>query len=288
MPVADLFVSNSRETESQRRPFLLTPCPTMQEVRLVLAGHSHMHAIARALASKPDPGESADPAVIGRAHGIAGLMGGHHIPVPEFRALLLELARTHDLALSWRGNQHNGDFLIMPGTVLDLLPRGYPDRSVLPGAQLVPESAIRAHFQPSMDELAGLLREISHPGRRHIVLGSPPPLGDEALVRLRLGREPAFAERARSMGLDAATIGLAPPSVRRKLWFVIQRMMAETAAAHGALFVGHPAASEDAQGMLPATMSGGDITHANERYGRLMLDAMATALIQAGATPAAA
>jgi hypothetical protein len=287
MPVADLFVSGSRETEGQRRAFLLTPCPAMEEVRLVLAGHSHMHAIARALVSTPEPGEPADPAAIGRAHGIAGLMGGQH--VSEYRALLLELAQTRDLALSWRGNQHNGDFLIMPGTVLDLLPRGHPDRSVLPGAQLVPEAAIRAHLQPSMDELAGLLRDIAHPGRQHLVLGSPPPLADPALVRLRLGREPSFVQRAQSLGMDIATIGLAPPSVRHKLWFVIQRQMAETAAAHGVSFVPHPAACEDAQGFLRPDMSGGDITHANERYGRLMLAQMAVARVRQGAArPAAA
>lgn len=263
----------------------------MDQVRLVIAGHSHMHAIARALVSVPESGEAVDPAAIGRAHGIAGLMGGQY--TDQFRALLLGLASERNLALSWRGNQHNGDFLIMPGTVLDFLPRGYPDRSVLPGAQLIPESAIRVHLQPSMDELAALLRDIARPGARHVVLGSPPPLADQALVRLRLGREPAFVQRAQALGMDMASIGLAPPSVRRKLWFVIQRQMAETAAAHGALFVPHPSGSEDGQGFLRQDMSGGDITHANERYGRLMLAQMAIALTraaspQAGATPAAA
>lgn len=286
MPVSELFTSGTRETESQRRPFLLTPCAGMAEVRLVIVGHSHMHAIARALVSAAEPGEPADPAAIGRAHGIAGMMGGQY--TTEFRHLLVELGQDRNLALSWRGNQHNGDFLIMPGTVLDFLPRGYPDRTVLPGAQLVAESAIRAHLQPSMDELSALLKDIAVPGRRHIVLGSPPPLADQALVRQRLGREPAFVDRARALGMDMATIGLAPPQVRRKLWFVIQRQMAETAAAHGALFVPHPAASEDGQGFLRLDMSGGDITHANERYGRLMLAQIATALTQAGAARAAA
>jgi hypothetical protein len=278
MQVADLFVSSSRETETQRRPFLLTPCAAMEEVRLVIAGQSHMHALARALVTAPLAGEVVDPAAIARTHGIAGLMGGQH--TSEFRNLLLHLAQDRDLALSWRGNQHNGDFLIMPGTVLEVLPRGYPDRSVLPGAQLVAESAIRAHLQPSMDEMTALLRDIAHPGRRHFVLGSPPPLGDQALVRLRLSREPAFVQRAQALGIDVQVIGLAPASVRRKLWFVVQRQMAETAAANGAVFVPHPAASEDEQGFLRTDMSGGDITHANERYGRLMLGQLATVLAQ--------
>ena len=280
MAVADLFVSSSRASESGRRPFLLTPCAAMEQVRMVIAGHSHMHAIARALVSTPDAGEAADPAAIGRAHGIAGLMGGQY--TTEFRAILLELSQTRALALAWRGNQHNGDFLIMPGQVLDLLPRGYADRSVIKGAAIVAESAIRDHLQPSMDELSGLLRALGR-GGTHVVLGTPPPLGDQALVRARLGREPSFVQRAAALGMDMASIGLAPASVRRKLWFVIQRMMAETAAAHGALFVPHPPGSEDAQGYLRLDMSGGDITNANERYGRLMLAQIATVLSTARA-----
>ena len=275
MAVADLFVSSSRQTEAERRPFLLTPCAAMGEVRLVLAGHSHMHAIARALVSTPDAGEAADPAAIGRAHGIAGFLGAQD--PAEFLADLRELSQTRALALAWRGNQHNGDFLIMPGQVLDLLPRGYPDRSVIKGATIVAESAIRDHLQPSMDELAGLLRTFGR-GGTHVVLGTPPPLGDQDLVRARLSREPSFVQRATALGMDMATIGLAPAPVRRKLWFVIQRMMAETAAAHGAIFVPHPPGSEDAAGFLRLDMSGGDITHANERYGRLMLVQIANAL----------
>mgnify|MGYP007029162495 CR=1 FL=1 len=46
---------------------------------------------------------------------------------------------------------------------------------------------------------------------------------------------------------------------------------AETAAAHGALFVPSPAAAQDASGLLRLDMSGGDISHANERYGRLLI-----------------
>jgi hypothetical protein len=278
MAVADLFVSSSRQTEAERRPFLLTPCGAMQEVRLVLAGHSHMHAVARALVSTPDEGEAADPAAIGRSHGIAGLLGSQDPAV--FLSDLLELSQNRALALAWRGNQHNGDFLFMPGQVLDLLPRFYPDRSVIKGAVIVAESAIRDHLQPSMDELSGLLRKLGG-GGPHLVLGTPPPLGDQALVRTRLGREPSFVDRARALGMDMATIGLAPPSVRRKLWFVIQRMMAETAAAHGAIFVPHPPGAEDAEGYLRLDMSGGDITHANERYGRLMLGQMAIVLSSA-------
>jgi len=221
-----------------------------------------------------------DPRRLGQTHGLAGLLGGHF--TPECRRLVVELAQTRDIALSWRGNQHNGDFLLMPDRPLDFVPRSYPDKTVLSGAQVVPEAAIREHFQPSMDELAGILKELGQaPGRRHLVLGTPAPMHNEAEIRRRLGREPAFASRASSLGLDVATIGITPASVRRKLWYVIQEMMAETAASHGAAFVPSPPGSLDAESFLRLDMSGGDITHANERYGRLMLGQIAKLLNKA-------
>lgn len=54
--------------------------------------------------------------------------------------------------------------------------------------------------------------------------------------------------------------------------------MAETAAAHGALFVPSPEAAQDAGGFLRVDMSGGDVSHANERYGRLVIGQLAQQL----------
>ena len=270
----ELAVSADRQTESLRKPFLMTHCARPDDVRLIFGGHSHCHAICRALISATDAGETADPRAASLAHGLAGLMGvGQGV---DLRALMVALAQHRDIALVWRGNQHNGDFLLMPGQVMDLLPRNYPDRSVLPGAQIVPELAIRAQFQNWADELGGMLRDLGRvPGRQHVVVGTPPPLGDDDLVRRRLAREPAFGDRATALGFDLATIGIAPPSVRRKLWFVVQELMAETAAAHGALFVPSPEAAQGADGLLRVEMSGGDVSHANERYGRLVIGDLA-------------
>lgn len=275
-----LAVSADRQTESLRQPFLMTHCATPGDVRLVFGGHSHCHAICRALISSPEAGEQTDPRASGLAHGLAGLMGV--VPGVDMRGLLMAMAQQRDIALVWRGNQHNADFLLMPGAVLDLLPRNYPDRSVLPGAQIVPEAVVRAQFQRWADELDGMLRDLGRaPGRRHVVIGTPPVLGDDDLVRRRMSREPFFADQAKAVSVDLATIGIAPPSVRRKLWFVVQEMMAETAAAHGALFVPSPAAAQDASGLLRADMSGGDISHANERYGRLVIGELARQLAAA-------
>ena len=97
-------------------------------------------------------------------------------------------------------------------------------------------------------------------------------------MRRRLAREPDFERRATALGVDLAVIGIAPPSVRRKLWFVVQELMAETAAAYGAVFVASPDAAQDGDGLLRLDMSGGDISHANERYGRLVIGQLARQL----------
>ena len=138
-----LAVSADRQTELLRRPFLMTQCATLGDVRLIFGGHSHCHAICRALLTGAEAEEQTDPRAAGLAHGLAGLMGvGQGV---DMRGQLVALAQHRDMALVWRGNQHNGDFLMMPGQVLELLPRGYPDRSVLPAAQIVSEEAVRAN-----------------------------------------------------------------------------------------------------------------------------------------------
>lgn len=103
-----LAVSADRQTESLRQPFLMTHCASPGDVRLIFAGHSHCHAICRALISPAEAGETTDPKVLSLAHGLAGLMGiGQGV---DMRGLLVGLAQRHDIAVVWRGNSTMATF----------------------------------------------------------------------------------------------------------------------------------------------------------------------------------
>lgn len=59
-------------------------------------------------------------------------------------------------------------------------------RILIPGSQVVPEEALRAHFARSVDELGVLLAVLGQSGRhRRYVLSIQPPLHDEAVIRDR-------------------------------------------------------------------------------------------------------
>ena len=73
------------------------------------------------------------------------------------------------------------------------------------------------------------------------------------------------------MGINIGQVQITPPTVRRKLWFVIQTMMAEIAEEGGWRFV--PAATEtmDERGYLRADLSADDVTHASIDFGSVMV-----------------
>jgi hypothetical protein len=209
--------------------------------------------------------------------GLAGL----HAPAIDqnYLALVRQLGRTRNIAFVWEGNQANADFLLSPGVPFDFVPRGYSDTSTLPDVQIVPESGIREHLSPSLGPLDALLGELGQPdGLLRIVVGIQPPLADNGLIRERLNHEPHYARRAAQFGVDLATIPIAAPSVRRKLWFTMTGLYREMASRHGALFVDTAPGAFDANGFLRVDHSGGDVTHAGLAYGRLMIERLAEAL----------
>ena len=64
---------------------------------------------------------------------------------------------------------------------------------------------------------------------------------------------------------------ITPPTVRRKLWFVIQAMMAEVAEEGGWQFVPIAPETMDEQGYMRSDLSMGDVTHANIEFGSIMV-----------------
>jgi hypothetical protein len=249
--------------------FILSPCDSMLEITTVIAGHSHSAAISRALVTTATEGQR-QARDIALQQGIGGLRGGPG--TPGYWNMLRALAQTRSIAVIWNGNQHNADFLLACDQSLDFIPRGYRDPSVLPKTRLVAENVIREHFRPTLEPLQQLLAELpAHDRLKRLVVGTPAPLFDNGEIRKRLGKEHLFIEKAATMGVDISQVEITPPTVRRKLWFVIQAMMAEVAEEGGWQFVPIAPETMDEQGYMRSDLSMGDVTHANIEFGSIMV-----------------
>lgn len=202
--------------------------------------------------------------------GIGGLRGGPG--KPGYWDSLRELAQTRSVAVVWNGNQHNADFLLACEQPLDFLPRDYPDPSVLPKTRLTAEGVIREHFRPSLEPLRELMTDIpAHTRLKRLLVGTPAPLFDSGEVRKRLSKEPLFVEKAAAMGINIGQVEITPPTVRRKLWFVIQTMMAEIAEEGRWQFVPVAPETMDERGYLRSDLLADDVTHANIEFGSMMV-----------------
>jgi hypothetical protein len=272
-----LAISSENTTGPTGRYFVLSPCVSISDIKAVIAGHSHSAAISRALVAKATTAVQLEARHIALALGIGGLRGGPG--TTAYWDILENLARTRSIAIVWNGNQHNADFLLTSGQPLDFVPRGYPDPSVLPKTRLVAEAAIREHIRPSLDPLRQLLAKMpAHNGLKRLLVGTPAPLFDNDEIRRRLGREPLFREKVAAMGLDIGQVEITPPTVLRKLWFVIQTMMAEIAEEGGWQFVPVAPETMDGRGYLRLDLSADDVTHANIEFGSMMVRQIATFL----------
>ena len=253
------LVSCENATRPKGAYFILSPCVSMRDIKAVIAGHSHSAAISRALVNA-STGVQRQARDIALQHGIGGLRGGPG--KPGYWDNLRELAQTRSVAVVWNGNQHNADFLLACDQPLDFLPRDYPDPSVLPKARLAAESVIREHFRPSLEPLRQLMTEMpAHHGLKRLLVGTPAPLFDSGEIRKRVARS-LFIEKAAAMGINIGQVQITPPTVRRKLWFVIQTMMAEIAEKGGWQFVPVAAETMDERGYMRSDLSADDVTHA--------------------------
>ena len=69
-------VSSENATQTKGRYFILSPCASIVDIKVVIAGHSHSAAISRALIAKASGGVQRQAREIALQQGIGGLRGG--------------------------------------------------------------------------------------------------------------------------------------------------------------------------------------------------------------------
>ncbi|MCV7090829.1 hypothetical protein [Mycobacterium interjectum] len=235
---------------------------------MLIIGNSHVNCYGGHMGRSPEDYEM-NP--IDEARGFMRI-GGDPVNLGYWDAAV-ELAKTFPIALCFLGNQHVYHFMFLDKR-FDFALASHPGLVVEQGVELVPELQVREVFQPSMAHLEMVVtRMLDTGGQRPIVLGTPPPKGDnEAIRRGMQVNADVFAKMASDLCLDPEKAQLAPAYLRLKLWFLLQQMMRETAERLAVEFWPVSASAMTEEGYLRPEYWGEDATHANAAYGAFMLD----------------
>ncbi len=241
---------------------------------VIVAGHSHMFAMG---VHQRYQGPIALLRFDGRRRPVSFLMEewkGNR--TNDYWDALVNLSADRSVLIVFNGNQHYADFLLAPDPLIDFVDDS--DSAIHSGAMAVPRRLVKAHFEPTLAQLRTIIERLHGSGCRFVaVLGTPAPKSDITRFVAMIRQSRYFAGVAQRQGLDLATVATTPPRILLKMWRVIQELLAEVAADKGATFVSVPPETMDGSGFLhercyASTGKEGDITHANEEYGRLMLD----------------
>lgn len=136
---------------------------------------------------------------------------------------------------------------------------------------MVPEAVLRVAMADDLDHIRPEIAKMVQTARQVLLIGSPPPKEEDVFIRQRLQAEPFLAEIARKSGVGWDALALSPPILRLKLWTTLQDLMRELAQECGALYVPCPKQSQTEKGFLHSCYAYNDVTHANQKYGELMI-----------------
>jgi hypothetical protein len=239
-------------------------------ISILIAGHSHSACLGLV---RMDGGEPRIEEMLSTptlsVHGLS-----YCWPTPFLPDFLPPHIAGKHLVLIWQGNHAQSKFNLVVQRQFDFVSSGLPGVPLTDDAWIVPESLVEAALDPSAGDLAfGLGRIMQGNPASVTVVGPPPPKRDEDFIRSQLVGDAGVVKGLAELGLDAATVGITAASVRLKAWELLTRLHAGAARRHGASFLHVPPASQDEDGYLLAEYWH-DVTHANRKYGPLLLDAI--------------
>lgn len=241
------------------------------EAHFLVAGHSHMFCLGASIGYRGPLGFQPSAAQKGRVAFLMDEWRGSRSAAYWDR--LVEHAWGRTVVLAYNGNQHYGDFLIRADTPFDFIEPSLPHGVQAEGTMLVPRRLVKSHFDRTLVHLRELVARLLQAGAERVaLLGTPAPKADNRRFMDVILNSEFMKDLARRRGIDLHTVALTPETVLLKMWCVLQELMAESAASAGADFVAVPPATRGADGFLAELyVRAGDLTHANEDFGRLML-----------------
>lgn len=161
------------------------------------------------------------------------------------------------------GNEYHYVGLVDHPRPFDVLLPERPDLPLRPGVDIIPAGLLRQVLEGQMEGGLQLLAAVRAAFAGPIlVVQSPPPVPDNEYIR---AHPISFAEQI-------ALHGVAPATLRMKLWLLQSDIYRQACAAAGLAFLPVPAEACDPQGFLLPVGWRDDPVHANPWYGRLVLD----------------
>jgi len=241
---------------------------------IVIAGDSHTLALVGS-SWRDDAEEVATLVPVPQYERVNALRGAWPRR-PEYWQRLLDVSVSYRVAISWRGNEHNGRYLLQLEELFDFVYNGDPFLDVDERATLVPESLVRASYT-ELQELGELLDRFSGSANRPVVIGPPPPKRSSEQMWRRFFRpgavatEGIFAITVERLGLTLNRVCVTPAPIRMKLWRVLQEEYQRICRERRVPYLPPPRECLDAEGYLCEECSADDSTHANAVYGAIVV-----------------
>ena len=231
---------------------------------IVVCGHSHVGSILKASMIRDSQAES-EPA-------ISYCYGAYEETGPpqgdEYWDFVVNSSRGKHVFVVWNGNQHNAYFMfqtIPKFTVLGVTVDTY-DNEPIP----IPRSMVRQFFKPSFEELTEIISSLSDAASITLLNGpAPKPL---SYIKNYILQEKYFSDLTKLVRVGGEDLVITSDSLRLELWNVLAELLASYAKENGAFFINAPEVSRDALGLLLPEYWHPDVTHANSKYGMLIID----------------
>jgi hypothetical protein len=186
----------------------------------------------------------------------------------EYWDFVAELSAGKHVVIVWNGNQHNANFMFQTQpsfTMLDAI-----DNNSYEEAVPIPRAMIKDFFKPSFEELSEIIPSLSNSASITLMNGpAPKPVTH---IKSCILQERYFTDIAESLGVDIGDLVITSDSLRLELWNVLAELLADSAQKLGANILGAPALSRDASGLLLPEYWASDVTHANSKYGLLLIE----------------
>jgi hypothetical protein len=234
------------------------------KAQVLVCGHSHAASILEASnLQELQAGSEQEISVCYSADWTVGPPGDK-----EYWDFVVELSRGRHVVIVWNGNQHNANFMFQ--TQPNFTIGGTTDSSYAQVAVPVPRAMIKDFFKPSFEELSEIIPSLSNAASITLMNGpAPKPLTH---IQDCIKQEKYFTDIAKSLGVEIDSLVITSDSLRLELWNILAELLANSAKELGANFLSAPAASRDAFGLLLPEYWASDVTHANSKYGMLLIE----------------
>ena len=255
----------------------------MVKRKVVIVGDSHAYAIQKAIAAQ----KAADPEFVFEfefefeAYRFKRPKRGKGFGDLTARQILrlIKKLTPRDVVVSTIGGNHHSAFgLIQHPVAFDVLLPGR-EEAVAEGAQIIPSRAVSDYFVERLErgdiELVSQLASAAPCPVYH--LAPPPPKRDDDFIRSN--HETQFAAR----GLTDN--GVSPAPLRYKLWKLQTDLTQRIYEKAGVKQLMPPQKALDEDGYLRPDFYAKDATHANKKYGTLVLRQIKSSILASETKP---